>query len=216
MLLVSPLSHSSTEILVQVLVASLQCLSVFRCHNWKRRRQRCLSAALGLRMSWELCRRKLTRMHRHWLQRKQSLRYTLLPDFCQCHHVDLLPDVMHSCRMLHQLNGVEDVLRCKPLGPVFGARRHSQSWHHSCAELMQNDYAQAVKAELTQMPSAEPEKAGEDDMENLMSALGQESEKVDKLVELLQERGFDPTDLLTEVGRPTTSLSHSGHICFCI
>ena len=72
---------------------------------------------------------------------------------------------------------------------------------------MQIDYAQAVKAELTQMPSAEPEKAGEDDMENLMSALGQESEKVDKLIELLQERGFDPTDLLTEVGRPTTSLS---------
>ena len=57
------------------------------------------------------------------------------------------------------------------------------------------------------MPSAEPEQAGDDDMENLMSALGQESEKVDRLVELLQERGFDPTDLLTEVGRLTTSLS---------
>ena len=57
------------------------------------------------------------------------------------------------------------------------------------------------------MPSGEPEKAGDDDMENLMSALGQESEKVDKLVELLQERGFDPTDILTEVGHLTASLS---------
>ncbi len=36
-------------------------------------------------------------------------------------------------------------------------------------------------------------------MENLMSALGQESEKVDRLVELLQERGFDPTGVLDEV-----------------
>ena len=72
---------------------------------------------------------------------------------------------------------------------------------------MQTGNAQAVKARLTQMPSAAPEQAGDDDMENLMSALGQESEKVDRLVELLQERGFDPTDLLTEVGRLTTSLS---------
>ena len=36
-------------------------------------------------------------------------------------------------------------------------------------------------------------------MENLMSALGQESEKVDRLVELLQQRGFDPTGVLDEV-----------------
>lgn len=34
-----------------------------------------------------------------------------------------------------------------------------------------------------------------------MSALGQESEKVDRLVELLQERGFDPTKVLDEVWR---------------
>jgi hypothetical protein len=39
-------------------------------------------------------------------------------------------------------------------------------------------------------------------MENLMSALGQESEKVERLKELLQERGFDPTSILDEV-RPT-------------
>ena len=39
-------------------------------------------------------------------------------------------------------------------------------------------------------------------MENLMSALGQESEKVERLKELLQERGFDPTSILKEV-RPT-------------
>ena len=72
---------------------------------------------------------------------------------------------------------------------------------------MHTDCAQALKAKLTQMPPAEPEKAGDDDMENLMSALGQESEKVDKLIELLQERGFDPADILTEVQRLTTSLS---------
>ena len=36
-------------------------------------------------------------------------------------------------------------------------------------------------------------------MENLMSALGQESEKVESLKELLQERGFDPTSILDEV-----------------
>ena len=57
------------------------------------------------------------------------------------------------------------------------------------------------------MPAAEPENAGDEDMENLMSALGQESEKVDKLVELLQEQGVDPTHILNEVERLTTSLS---------
>ena len=36
-------------------------------------------------------------------------------------------------------------------------------------------------------------------MENLMSALGQESEKVTRLVELLQEHGIDPSGLLEEV-----------------
>ena len=36
-------------------------------------------------------------------------------------------------------------------------------------------------------------------MENLMSALGQESEKVTRLVELLQEHGIDPSGLLDEV-----------------
>ena len=69
-------------------------------------------------------------MHRRWLQRKQSLRYTLLRDLDQRHHVELFSVPTHKF------------------------------------------------------------------------------EKVDKLVELLQERGFDPSDILTEVLRRclTTSL----------
>ncbi len=46
---------------------------------------------------------------------------------------------------------------------------------------------------------AAPDPQEEDDIENLMSALGQESEKVERLKELLQERGFDPTSILNEV-----------------
>ena len=62
---------------------------------------------------------------------------------------------------------------------------------------------QDLKAKLAASPA--PAEAPEDDgdMENLMSALGQESEKVDRLVELLQERGFDPTGVLDEVWRCT-------------
>ena len=74
----------------QSIMAPLRCSYAFRCHSWKRRRQRRLRAALGWRMSWEQCRHRLTRTHRRWLQRKQSLRYALLPDLCQCHYVDLL------------------------------------------------------------------------------------------------------------------------------
>ncbi len=58
---------------------------------------------------------------------------------------------------------------------------------------------QELREKLAASPAPAEAPAEDDDMENLMSALGQESEKVDRLVELLQERGFDPTGVLDEV-----------------
>lgn len=65
---------------------------------------------------------------------------------------------------------------------------------------MQELRSKVVEAPAVLEAAATPDKPEEDDLEALMSALGQEAEKVEKLIGLLQERGFDPTDILDEVG----------------
>jgi len=66
---------------------------------------------------------------------------------------------------------------------------------------------QELRTRLAESPAAPaaPEAPQEPD-DDLIAALGQESEKVEKLIELLQERGFDPTEILDEVGQLSRQL----------
>ena len=60
---------------------------------------------------------------------------------------------------------------------------------------------QELRTQVAASPALAEAPEDDGDMKDLMSALGQESEKVDRLVELLQERGFDPAGILDEVQR---------------
>jgi len=68
-------------------------------------------------------------------------------------------------------------------------------------------FEQELRTRLAESPAAPAAaEAPQEPDDDLIAALGQESEKVEKLIALLQERGFDPTEILDEVGQSSRQL----------
>ena len=84
--------------------------------------------------------------------------------------------------------------------------------HHSATECCQCHAQilvslQELRTRLAESPAAPAAaEAPQEPDDDLIAALGQESEKVEKLIALLQERGFDPTEILDEVGQSSRQL----------